>query len=191
MDDIISEKDEKLNQAVELGTLKITSQETKTINGNQAYVTNAEGIFSSNDETFNVKFREVMFYDTEKVYNLAYANGIDDFESQLQRFEDTIDSFEILSQEDKVEEGGGCLIATAAFGSEMAPQVQQLRELRDNTVLKTGSGMAFMTSFNQFYYSFSPAVADLEREHPLFKEAVKMTPDSDAVHSVLAEPCRH
>ena len=73
------------------------------------------------------------------------------------------------------EENGGCLIATAAFGSEMAPQVQQLRELRDNTILKTGSGMAFMTSFNQFYYSFSPAVADLEREHPLFKEAVKMT----------------
>ena len=73
------------------------------------------------------------------------------------------------------EENGGCLIATAAFGSEMAPQIQQLRELRDNTILKTGSGMAFMTSFNQFYYSFSPAVADLEREHPLFKEAVKMT----------------
>ena len=72
------------------------------------------------------------------------------------------------------EENGGCLIATAAFGSEMAPQVQQLRELRDNTILKTGSGMAFMTSFNQFYYSFSPAVADLEREHPLFKEVVKM-----------------
>ena len=33
------------------------------------------------------------------------------------------------------ENGGGCLIATAAFGSELAPQVQQLRELRDNTIL--------------------------------------------------------
>jgi len=31
--------------------------------------------------------------------------------------------------------GGGCLIATAAFGSEMAPQIQFLREIRDNTVL--------------------------------------------------------
>jgi len=29
--------------------------------------------------------------------------------------------------------GGGCLIATATFGTELAPQVQQLRELRDNT----------------------------------------------------------
>jgi len=68
-----------------------------------------------------------------------------------------------------------CLIATAAFGSEMAPQVQFLREIRDNTVLQTESGSAFMTGFNQFYYSFSPAVADYERENPAFKEAVKIT----------------
>ena len=71
--------------------------------------------------------------------------------------------------------GGGCLIATAAFGSEMAPQVQFLREIRDNTVMSTQSGTAFMTGFNQFYYSFSPYVADYERENPIFKEAVKIT----------------
>ena len=70
--------------------------------------------------------------------------------------------------------GGGCLIATATYGSELAPQVQQLRELRDNTIQKTNSGMAFMTSFNQFYYSFSPAIADFERENPVFKETVKI-----------------
>ena len=71
--------------------------------------------------------------------------------------------------------GGGCLIATAAFGSELAPQVQFLREIRDSTVLQTESGSAFMTGFNQFYYSFSPAIADYERENPAFKEAVKIT----------------
>jgi hypothetical protein len=75
----------------------------------------------------------------------------------------------------EVKEGGGCLIATAAFGSEMAPQVQFLRELRDNTVLQTESGTSFMAGFNQFYYSFSPAIADYERENPAFKEAVKLT----------------
>jgi hypothetical protein len=32
-----------------------------------------------------------------------------------------------------------------------------------------------MTGFNQFYYLFSPTIADLERENPLFKEAVKMS----------------
>ena len=72
------------------------------------------------------------------------------------------------------EEGGGCLIATAAYGSELAPQVQQLRELRDNSLLQTESGTLFMSSFNQFYYSFSPTVADLERENPIFKEFVKI-----------------
>ena len=72
------------------------------------------------------------------------------------------------------KEGGGCLIATAAYGSELAPQVQLLREIRDNTLLSTTSGVTFMTGFNQMYYSFSPAIADLERENPMFKEAVKL-----------------
>jgi hypothetical protein len=70
---------------------------------------------------------------------------------------------------------GGCLIATAAFGSEIAPQVQFLREIRDNTVLQTESGSAFMTGFNQFYYLFSPIIADYERENHIFKEVVKLT----------------
>ena len=71
--------------------------------------------------------------------------------------------------------GGGCLIATATFDSELAPQVQQLRELRDNQLLQTENGMAFMKSFNDFYYSFSPVIADYERENPSFKEVVKVT----------------
>ena len=71
--------------------------------------------------------------------------------------------------------GGGCLIATATYGSELAPQVQQLRELRDNQLLQTESGSAFMISFNEIYYSFSPTIADYERENPMFKEAVKLT----------------
>jgi len=70
--------------------------------------------------------------------------------------------------------GGGCLIATATFGSELAPQVQFLREIRDNTVLQTQSGSAFMIGFNQFYYSFSPTIADYERENAAFKETVKI-----------------
>jgi len=70
--------------------------------------------------------------------------------------------------------GGGCLIATATYGSEMSQQVQQLRELRDNQLLQTESGSAFMETFNDIYYSFSPIIADMEREHPLFKEAVKL-----------------
>ena len=69
---------------------------------------------------------------------------------------------------------GGCLIATATYGSEMSSQVQQLRELRDNTLLQTESGKSFMNVFNNIYYSFSPFVADYERENPAFKEIVKI-----------------
>ena len=71
-------------------------------------------------------------------------------------------------------EGGGCLIATATYGSELAPQVQQLRELRDNSLLQTESGTSFMNTFNEIYYSFSPIIADYERENPVFKEMVKL-----------------
>jgi hypothetical protein len=70
--------------------------------------------------------------------------------------------------------GGGCLIATTTYGSEMASEVQQLRELRDNQLLQTESGTAFMGMFNDVYYSFSPMIADYERENPYFKEAVKL-----------------
>ena len=71
-------------------------------------------------------------------------------------------------------EGGGCLIATAAFDTEMAPQVQLLRELRDNKLLQTESGTRFIQGFNDFYYSFSPGIADFERKNTIFKESVKV-----------------
>ena len=80
----------------------------------------------------------------------------------------------IYEKQIKESEGGGCLIATAAYGSELAPQVQLLREIRDNQLLNTKSGVSFMTGFNQLYYSFSPTIADLERENPVFKEMIKI-----------------
>ena len=49
-----------------------------------------------------------------------------------------------------------------------------MRELRDNVVLNTESGKSFMIGFNQFYYSFSPYIADFERENNFFKETVKI-----------------
>jgi len=80
---------------------------------------------------------------------------------------------EPVAAQESSEEGGGCLIATAAYGSELAPQVQMLREIRDNQLMNTESGSAFMTTFNEAYYSFSPYIADMERESPVFKEIVK------------------
>ncbi len=67
----------------------------------------------------------------------------------------------------------GCLIATAAFGSELTPQVQYLRSFRQEYILSTASGSAFMNAFNAVYYSFSPQVADYERGQPWLQATVK------------------
>lgn len=76
--------------------------------------------------------------------------------------------------DDASDEDGSCIIATAAYGSELAPQVQLLREVRDNVLFSTSSGTSFMSLFNALYYSFSPTIADLERQSPVFKETVKL-----------------
>jgi hypothetical protein len=91
-----------------------------------------------------------------------------------QSLEHTTESIKSITQIPS-QSSGGCLIATATYGSELAPQVQQLRELRDNSILQTESGKSFMNTFNDFYYSFSPTIADWERENPTFKEFVKIS----------------
>ncbi|MGD8299979.1 MAG: hypothetical protein PVG77_04685 [Nitrosopumilaceae archaeon] len=108
----------------------------------------------------------------------AYDKGFESYEEtkdERQKIADTVEqkSSEAISEiGDTI--GGGCLIATATYGSEMAPQVQKLREIRDNKLLQTQSGHTFIVGFNNFYYSFSPQIADYERENPYFKEAVKI-----------------
>lgn len=66
-----------------------------------------------------------------------------------------------------------CLIATAAFGSELSPQVGFLRNFRDNHILSTAAGSSFMNVFNTWYYSFSPYVADYERGQPWLQQSIK------------------
>nr|AIF19418.1 peptidyl-prolyl isomerase (PPIB, ppiB) [uncultured marine thaumarchaeote KM3_86_G02] len=155
------------------------------------------------NETFQFKVIQLHFLNSELSYSIIYVNLADWFRYEVNAFVQTVTNFEVvfdgkmqpinfaqspvfrqLIADAKAEPEpepippariGGCLIATASYGSELATQVQQLRELRDNTVLQTESGSVFMAGFNQFYYSFSPAVADYERQNSTFKEAVKLT----------------
>jgi len=61
--------------------------------------------------------------------------------------------------------GPSCIIATATYGSAVAPQVQVLRSFRDNSIMKTQAGSNFMLAFNAWYYSFSPPVANYIASH--------------------------
>ena len=130
-----------------------------------------EGVYSMDVEVAGILFQPIPPETVSFDIIVGEAHAEEEMQTDVTVEEETMmDETEV-----KEEEGGGCLIATATFGSELAPQVQQLRELRDNTILSTESGTAFMTGFNQFYYSFSPTIADLEREQPIFKEVVKLT----------------
>lgn len=65
--------------------------------------------------------------------------------------------------------GGGCFIATAAFGSTLDPHVKVLRNFRDRYLLTNSPGQAFV----DYYYRHSPPVADVIRKHESLKFAVR------------------
>ena len=131
------------------------------------------------EEELEQKLKEIG-WPQSKIEELKESKPISQ-EEVMKVDEEDFEDIEIQEEEEEVATqetpsgGGGCLIATATFGTEFSPQVQQLREIRDGIVLKTNSGTSFLNGFNQFYYSFSPTIADMERQSPVFKEFVKIT----------------
>lgn len=174
LEELIDERKNSLQVAIDSGQLKIDSEEFIKIDGKDAHVMTVTSNFATSTGSLIVKFKETIIDTPEKLFQITYVNSEKNFDKDIQLYDKTVNSFKTLSEDSNPTNGGGCLIATSTFGSELAPQVQQLRETRDNILMKTESGKSFLTSFNQFYYSFSPTIADLERQNPIFKETVKI-----------------
>ena len=162
----VSEPAQKMYGSKTVDVIRLYSEETEQYENGGEMKTVVESFFEKKsglmvETTMTMEATGVPLFG-----DMVFTFGIDAIDFNIPRT--------ILNQPTS-DSGGGCLIATATYGSELAPQVQQLRELRDNKLLQTESGQSFMNSFNEFYYSFSPHIADYERENPMFKEAVKVT----------------
>jgi hypothetical protein len=64
----------------------------------------------------------------------------------------------------------GCFIATAAYGSYLDPHVKILRNFRDEVLLKSRLGTAFVT----FYYKHSPPIADYIAQHETLRTIFRL-----------------
>jgi len=82
----------------------------------------------------------------------------------------------------EIAPAGGCFIATAAYGTPMAAEVEVLRRFRDEYLLTNAVGQAFV----DFYYSTSPPIAKFLADHAALKPMVRFGLMPAVVMSTLA-----
>ena len=162
LDEIASERLEELQPAIDAGSLQIVSTQAAKAGGRDASTVSARSQVLEMD----IRFTDTAVVAGERAYFISYTSTEADHERLMAAYDAVLENVEFSVG----EPGGGCLVATAAYGTELAPAVQKLREAREG-LASTEAGAALLSAFNAAYYSFSPAVADLERQSPAFRQA--------------------
>lgn len=192
VDEYLADFQTLIDGNVARGILSITSEEETVVDEKRTLLLSSIQNFTSIvGYPFILTRLQATIIDSNEIYEFLYlidGNRTSEkqhvFERALETFT-TSDPKQIAFVRDNTnvnnkstqepDQKGGCLVATAAFNTELSPEIQQLREFRDDTVLKTESGSTFMTNFNQIYYSFSPTLADVERNNPAFQSVIRLT----------------
>lgn len=97
--------------------------------------------------------RGVTYYYRVRAYN---ANGESPYSRPASAF--------VPEPEDEIP---GCFIATAAYGSSLAPEVRVLRRFRDERLMASAAGRYLV----RLYYRHSPPLARIIRERPALRAA--------------------
>ncbi|MEX0672888.1 MAG: CFI-box-CTERM domain-containing protein, partial [Candidatus Paceibacterota bacterium] len=108
--------------------------------------------------------------DPDRAIGVYSTVGIKKAQVDIQTEERTL-TFQcaVAVVEEAPEDGGGCFIATAAFGTDLDQDIVHLRNFRDNTLLPNPVGNSLVS----LYYTVSPPIADVIREHEWMREATR------------------
>jgi len=119
------------------------------------------------DSTASDRFASWTWYGSKIAYlsdqNGTYTINVIDPDGQgiVRLFEGAANQLFLPAASPVYGEGGGCFIATAAYGSYLDPRVASLREFRDGYLVTTSLGKVFVAH----YYTWSPPIAEFIRQH--------------------------
>jgi len=82
---------------------------------------------------------------------------------------ETLDAWELYLSEGGTDPGGHCFVATAAFGSPMAPAVSVLRRFRDQVLMTTSMGQGLVVA----YYRWGPVAAEWISDRPMARSVAR------------------